>query len=254
MLTKSGRWRKYNMTFQIFPHTTPSTLSRPISQALKRYKCIFSSSSRPTAHSFLVSLVRGEWWKFKLRFLDFGWLAINVFNPFLRCLFYSFPSRPMSSCMEKQTTVHQILSENAIQENIFSFHILTNENPFSFCLRKSFRCPSTQNPLASPFFPFGIYSINTHRLSSARTANPFFGSFVFRIETNFPAKQSSSNKNPPRIHNHLFSRKLKSSGPSSHLYAWAMTVNRSILQVLVKRKSRGAIWCFLEASHLDGNL
>lgn len=89
-------------------------------------------------------------------------------------------------------------------------------------------------PFASPFFPFGAYSsINTHRLSSARTVQPVFGSFVFRIETNFPAKQSSSNKNPPRIHNHLFSRKIQKQRSEQPSLCLGYD-GESILRVLLK--------------------
>lgn len=123
--------------------------------------------------------------------------------------FSAFPHLPMPFCMVKQTTVHQILSENAILENVFSSHILTNENPFSFCLRKSFRCPP-KNPLCFAFLP--VWSIQQYKhtpfvIRSNSTTR--FRILRFSYRTNFPAKQSSSNKNPPRIHNHLFSRKIQ---------------------------------------------
>lgn len=82
-------------------------------------------------------------------------------------------------------------------------------------------------PFASPFFPFGAYSsINTHRLSSARTVQPVFGSFVFRIEQISLPNNLHPTRTPLAFTTIYFLGKFKSSGPSSHLYAWAMTVNR----------------------------
>jgi hypothetical protein len=73
-------WQKVDDEENIIWHfpTPLLRLSRPISQALKRYKCTFSSSSGLCLPKTVPSALRSfflcgvERWKFKLRFLDFG--------------------------------------------------------------------------------------------------------------------------------------------------------------------------------------
>lgn len=92
MLTKSGRWRKYNMTFQNSLLTPPHPL----------YHVLYRRPSKDTNVHFLLHLPnRSQFPSFPCAgendeslnwdFWIFGWLALNVFNPFLRCLF-CFPS------------------------------------------------------------------------------------------------------------------------------------------------------------------
>lgn len=265
MLTKSGRWRKYNMTFQILlllPAASDSSyhfahfITTHIAGPLKIQMCTFSST-RPTAQSCALAFCPRRRGNDESLNWDFRFGAAlaggNISNPFLCCRFYDFLRRLLShSLFEKQTTVHQILSENSILENIFSAHILTNENPFSFCLRKSFCCPPSDYPCrCSPRFwkhtihtPFVIRSNSTTRFLYQ---NKFPWQAIFVLRSSTPLLHL-------RIHVHLFSRKIQKQRSEQPSLCCSSHDGEYIdFAILGTERSRDERRLKLLGGHLNGN-
>lgn len=192
-------------------------------------------------------------------------------NPFLPSRPHATPSALVTS-FEKQTTVRQILSKTALPEKTLPVHILTNENPFSFCLRKrsAVHCgpPSPVRLLPHNIFrPLLLKAHNTHTVCHPlEQHNPFFGlSFSVSKQISLASKQSLSYETSPhtrRLHTHvhLFSRQIqKQRSEQPSLYSshdgehidFGLFLGRGV-EIGGSGDMKGD-WSFLGRGHLDGN-
>lgn len=133
------------------------------------------------------------------------------------------------------------------------YFLLTNENPFSFCLRKSFCCP----PLSATSFgssrsTFWEHTIHTPFVIRSNSTTRFLV-FRFLYQNKFPWQAIFVLRNFNHlllhlgIHVHLFSRKIQKQRSEQPSFALAMTVNTSILLFLGSGSRSVERWKAIEA-------